>query len=273
MKRFLSLFLIMTLCLVVGSVSVFAAGSVVAELKGSDKGAFQVDTTLYEPAQKEGDVLVLGNQGDFAGYVFKDVEPGVYKLGLYVDLEELGSSGQIRLNPKVKDSTGKNGERKCWIDFPVDSEINGEANPIVAAYEGASGSKVVLVGVFTVPEGYDTVECGFWVDGSSYVGKLEKVVLATSDYNMVESGYTLLKEDSYGDAKFNEDPDQKLLAADGDWVASGKATEDPKGEDPTEKPTEKPKTEEPAKTGDASMLVTLIVAASAAIGGFKAKKK
>lgn len=266
-KKLVSLFLVFALVLAFSSISVFGAGSVVKEIAGNDGGKDDA----------------VGAQADFYGYIFEGVEPGVYKLGFYFDIDKHRTDDcQLRVSPKVLDSTGTNAERRAWFDF----RWNDKA---VTTYDESGKEKILMVAVVNIPEGYDKIDAGYWQDDKSFEGTLEKVVLATSDYNMSNDDYWLMGEINYRQSiegtredyvdpnrSFGEDADQKLLAAEGSWVASG-AAEEPKGEDPTDKPTEKPTdkpgTEKPAETSDASMLVTLLVAGAATVGGLKARKK
>lgn len=239
MKKFLAVLLAIAIVMVLSTAHIFAAGKIVKTVE----------------TNKE-----IKGQADYYGHVFEDVEPGVYKIGYYFDVENYNGGRQVRISPKVQ---GSSGERRCWFDFRLTPQV-------VEKYQDSGLDKMLMVVVINIPEGYNRIDAGLWQDNETIIGTLEKVVLATHDYNMYDNDYYLLGEMNYrgnleGDSDhsgttFGEDPEQKLLAPEGSWTPSGETTGDPK-------------TETPGGTGDTSVLFALIAAGAASFGGLKLRRK
>lgn len=263
MKKVWSVALMLVLVFALGTVSIYAAGSVKTTLAGA------VAATGEHEAEKEGDAIKLGKQADFYGFKFENVTPGVYKIGYYMNLTGVTEGKQMRISPKV---TGANaGELRCWIDYKV------------VDYKEDLDGKVILVIVITVPEGYDTIDAGYYNEEDAYQGTLEKVVLATGDYSFQDAGYTLIDEKSYGDAAFGEDPDKKLLPEDGAWTPSKEGGSDTNnGNHNTDGSNNGSNNGNhngnnngtiPPKTGDPGLIAAILLAGAALAGGIKLKKK
>lgn len=205
----------------------------------------------------------IGPSGDNYGMVFADLPAGVYKVAYYLTIDSARDGAQMRISPRV-------GNYRCWIDWKTTEEMNGHVGVKTFMTENDT-NKVVLVNVITVPENGLAIDAGFWQDENAYVGTLDKVVLATDGYNFVnETEYTWVDEKGYRsndpNTTFGEDSEQKILAVEDDWTMSTRP-----GDDSGDK-EEGGNTDVPV-TGDISMMVALLAAGAAAVGGIKLRRK
>ena len=211
MKKIICIALLMMCLLSFASVSVYGAGTIV----GSHNGAVGAGGTwdgVYEKEAK-GDSLVMCFSGDAFGYVFEDVPAGVYKIAHYLSLDSMEYGKRIRISPRV---SSESSQLRCWVDWYT-ADVIATVSDVLNDDQG----KIILVSVITVPWDGAHIDVGFWQDTGAYVGTLDKVVLATADYDFYDDTYALVGEKSYdADHVFNEDPEQKLLGIEGSWVSS-----------------------------------------------------
>jgi len=240
MKKLLALILVLVVIMAISAMPVYAAGQVVGTVNANKN---------------------FSGSADYYGHVFENLQPGIYKIGYYFKVDNFSSGKQVRISPRVQSTTVQPNERRCWFDFRFTPAVT-------EAYQKSGKNKILMVVVLNVPEGYTKIDAGFWQDDQTIVGTLEKVVLATHDYNFWNKDYFLMGEINYrmqmeGDGdhsntSFGEDPGAQLLAPAGSWVPS--AQPDDSGE-------------QPKPTGDASMVLTMLVAGAAAFGALKLRKK
>lgn len=280
MKKVLGVIIAMAMLISLVTVNVSAAGSVVGTLNGSVGATGTWDGGVDKVA--DGDSLEIELSGDAYGFVFENLEPGIYKIAYYLNLEAIATGKQMRISPRVTNN-GAN-ELRCWIDMKTDKALEVLSDNDADADE--DGGKIILVAVITVPEGYNRIDVGAWQDQGAYVGLLDKVVLATGDYAFdVDGEYALASEIGNWEHR-NEDAEDKLFATEG-WVNSFEAETDggeegdgdinvdegnnDQGNDDAGE--EDNGTTDVPVTGDASALLALVAAGAAAFGGLKLRKR
>ena len=286
MKKVLGIIIAMAMLITLTTVNVSAAGSVVGTLNGSVGATGTWDGNVEKVA--DGDSLEIELSGDAYGFIFENLEPGIYKIAYYMDLETIATGKQMRISPRVTNN-GAN-EHRCWVDFRTDAVLENLSENDADADE--DGGKIVLVAVITVPEGYNRIDVGAWQDSGAYVGLLDKVVLATGDYAFPVNGEYALGNEIGNTGTFGEDSGNLLHAADG-WVNSFEAVVDggeegdgdinvdegngdegnaDAGNDDAGNDEDNGTTDAP-QTGDVSALLALVAAGAAAFGGLKLRKR
>ncbi len=272
MKKVLGVIVVLAMVLSLATVNVFAAGSVIGELKGSVGATGTWDGDVEKVA--DGDSLEIELSGDAYGFVFENLEPGIYKIGYYMTLDSIATGKQIRISPRVTNNGAD--EHRCWVDFRTDAVLENLAE--IDADADEDGGKILLVAVITVPEGYNRIDVGAWQDSGAYVGLLDKVVLATGDYAFEVNGEYALGNEIGNTGTFGEDSGNLLQAADG-WVNSYEA-EANDGEGSNEGTNDEGTNDEGSnddvtvpETGDVSAMLALVAAGAAAFGGLKLRKR
>lgn len=210
MKKTLGVLITFFLLLTLATTSVYAEPAIIDTLNGSQGARDSWDGSHAKEAS--GDSLKLYYQGDAYGYEFDDVQAGVYKIGFYITTESLAYDKRMRVSPRVS----VNGtDLRCWIDWSTSYTLQ-----ILSDALDDEKGKILLVSVINVPADDAFIDVGFWQDTGAYVGTLDKVVLATADYDFKDNEYVLIEEKSYGTSVFSEDPGAQLLAPAGSWTAS-----------------------------------------------------
>lgn len=233
MKKLLGIMLAFMMVLSLVTVNVFAEPAIIGELKGSTAATGTWDGDV--PKEAEGDSLMMELSGDAYGFVFENLEPGIYKIGYYLNLEFMATGKQIRISPRVT-ANGAN-EIRCWIDIPVNDVLTNLED--MDADVDEDGGKVLLVAVITVPEGYNKIDVGAWQDEGAFIGLLDKVVLATGDYVFDADGDYALGAEKGNSVHRDEDPNDLLFAED-DWVDSYEMDEPNEVPVVTDEPTATP---------------------------------
>lgn len=218
MKRAVGVMIVCLLVFAVSAVAVYGEPAVIGALNGS-VGAHGNWEGEY-PKEASGDGLKMCYSGDAFGYQFEDVPAGVYKIAHYITVDSLDYGKRIRISPRV---TYRNTEVRCWIDWYT-ADVIASLSDVLDADSG----KILLVSVINVPVDGADIDVGFWQDTGAYIGTLDKVVLATAEYDFQTTEYLLIGEKSYAaDHVFNEDPEQRLLAPEGSWAASTVTMKEP----------------------------------------------
>ena len=277
MKKIVNVILLLLLMSLCNTILVYGEPAIIGTRNGSD-GAGGTWDGVYEK-EADGDSLKLCYSGDAFGYVFADVPAGVYKIAHYMTLDSMDYGKRIRISPRVSHG---NSQVRCWVDWYT-ADVIAKLSDLTDADHG----KIILVSVIQVPKDGMYIDIGFWQDTGAYVGALDKVVLATEDYDFQEEEYVLIGEKSYdADHVFNEDPEQLLLAGEGTWTPSTMIEKEPAPTIGTEeKPSETPKeseTEEETAPAPAmvdyiqlGLLIAIIVTVVVGVVGviFLVKKK
>lgn len=210
MKKALGVIISFLLLLTLSTTAVYAEPTIVGTLNGSVGATGTWDGG--HARETKGDSLKIYYQGDTYGYYFDDVPAGVYKIGFYITTESICFDKRMRVSPRVN----VNGtELRCWIDWSTSDTLQMLSD----AFDDEKG-KILLVSVINIPADGALIDVGFWQDAGAYIGTLDKIVLATADYDFKDNAYVLINEKSYGDSVFNEDPGAQLLAPEGSWTAS-----------------------------------------------------
>lgn len=241
MKRALGVFLFILFLLISNTVMVFGEPAIIGSVNGSAGAHGNWDET--HPKEAIGDSLKMCYSGDAFGYEFKDVPAGVYKIAHYITLDEVNYGKRIRISPRV--SYG-NTQIRCWVDWKTEDVIG-----VLSDVLDADCGKIIFVSVIQIPKDHADIDVGFWQDTGAYIGTLDKVVLATADYDFQDTEYLLIGEKSYdADHVFNEDPEQQLLAPEGSWTASAENREESTAVPQITQPTAATGTELPDKTAE-----------------------
>lgn len=210
MKKTLGIILSFFLLIALGTTAVFAEPTVVGTLNGA-VGASGTWEGGYA-RETAGDSLKIYYQGDIYGYYFEDVPAGVYKIGFYITTESICFDKRMRVSPRVNVNGS---ELRCWIDWSTSDTLQKLSD----ALDDEKG-KILFVSVIKVPADGALIDVGFWQNAGAYIGTLDKIVLASADYDFKDNEYVLIDEKSYGDSVFTEDPGSQLLAPEGSWTAS-----------------------------------------------------
>ncbi len=211
MKKALGVIILCLFVFAFSSTAVYGEPAIIGALNGAvgARGNWGGDY----PKEAIGHGLKMYYSGDAFGYEFENVPAGVYKIAHYITLDSLDYGKRIRISPRV---TFRKTEIRCWIDWYTADTIATLSDVL-----DADSGKILLVSIINVPVDGADIDVGFWQDTGAYIGTLDKVVLATSDYDFQDAEYLLIGEKSYdADHTFNEDPEQQLLAPEGSWVAS-----------------------------------------------------
>lgn len=218
MKKAVAVIILFLLVFVSSTTAVYGSPTILGTLNGA-VGA-QGNWNGGYAKEASGDSLKMCYSGDAFGYKFEDVPAGVYKIAHYITLDSTDYGKRIRISPKV---TFRNTELRCWVDWYTADTI-ATLSDVLDADKG----KIIFVSIINVPRDGADIDVGFWQDTGAYIGTLDKVVLATADYDFQDAEYLLIGEKSYdADHTFNEDPEQQLLAPEGSWVASTVTTKEP----------------------------------------------
>jgi hypothetical protein len=206
------------------------------------------DGNLPRKAGTDGKQLLLepDNAGNIWGFYAKGLKAGVYKVGYYMTITNITDEGsRMRFKPYGGDT---------YLDMNYSDLKQHE------------GKKVLVVAPIKLTEDRESTEVGAWM-GRGLNGTLDKIVIATSDYNfMANKDFTLIKE-SVADSG----PDENK-PAEGEWTPSA-AVEEPTDPEPTDpEPTDDPG-DGNNQTSDAPILMTLILAGASSLGALKLKKK
>ena len=184
----------------------------------------------------KGLIMKTDQAGNVWGFYAKNVKAGVYKVGYYITLESVD---------------GDNDDRVLrFKPFGEDAYLNYTK----AELKPHEGKKILVVSLFKLNEDRETVEVGLW-KGRGWEATLDKLVIATSDYN------------------FANDPDYELIIERGPHDKGGSYVEPGEDEWVVSEKTEEPKTEEPKPTSDASVMIPLLVAGAAAFGALKLRRR
>ena len=214
MKKVLVVFLLLLSILFCNIVTTFGEPAIIGSVSGSAGATGTWDGV--HPKEAAGDSLKMCYSGDAFGYQFKNVPAGVYKIAHYITLDSMTFGKRIRISPRV---TYRNSQIRCWVDWYTVDVIAKTSDAL-----GADKGKIILVSVINIPKDNADIDVGFWQDTGAYIGTLDKVVLASADYDFQNEDYLLFGEKSYdADHVFNEDPEQQLLAPADGWVASTEA--------------------------------------------------
>lgn len=218
MKKALGVIILCLLVFACSTTAVYGEPAIIGSLNGS-VGARGNWSENYSK-EASGDSLKMCYSGDAFGYEFEDVPAGVYKIAHYITVDSMDYGKRIRISPRV---TFRNTEIRCWIDWYTADTI-ATLSDVLDDDKG----KILFVSIINVPRDGADIDVGFWQDTGAYIGTLDKVVLATADYDFQDTEYLLIGEKSYdADHTFNEDPEQQLLAPEGSWVASMVTTKEP----------------------------------------------
>lgn len=218
MKKAMGVIILCLLVFAFSTTAVYGEPAIIGSLNGSvgARGNWEGDY----PREASGDSLKMCYSGDAFGYEFEDVPAGVYKIAHYITLDSMDYGKRIRISPRV---TFRNTEIRCWVDWYTADTI-----AILSDLLDDDKGKIIFVSIINVPKDGADIDVGFWQDTGAYIGTLDKVVLATADYDFQDTEYLLIGEKSYdADHTFNEDPEQQLLAPEGSWVASTVTTKEP----------------------------------------------
>lgn len=189
---------------------VYAEPAIISTLDGAEGAQDTWDGNHAKEA--DGNGLKLYYQGDAYGFFFDNVPAGVYKIAFYINADSICNGKRLRVSPRVN---ANGSEMRCWIDWSTTYTLQ-----ILSDALDDEKGKFILVSVINVPADDASIDVGFWQDTGAYIGTLDKIVLATADYDFKDNEYVLIDEKSYGDNVFTEDPGRLLLADEDSWTTS-----------------------------------------------------
>lgn len=254
MKKLLGILLVIMLVLSMSSVELFAAeATIVKELKGSEGSAHgeaytknETDGTLKTTEEYNGHVF--NYNADLVGF-----EGKIVKTAFYATIHDVtNDSGSLKVNPAIKG-------QDPWLEGSADLPYDALSDYI--------GKKVLIVGAFTVEEGYNSVEARLWVT-SGLVMTVHKVVIAPNEYNFAnDAEYELIFEET--DPNDSNAIENMIVSEKTEPQTSPEPTQTT---EPTE-PTKTPGDVENSKTADADLFVTCTAMVVSGLYSIKLRKK
>ncbi len=191
-----------------------------SEIRVSVKGTYEAN---YPESglvgEKELNDTWPSGSGDYYygdNYKFTNVVPGVYKIAYTISGVDVKSDDwQMRISPKVRSCDGF--ERRCWVDFRYVSKVGASVT------ENDLGDKIMVVAVITVPEGYDSIDPGAYIESGDNAGlgsNIDSIRLYTGDYDLAKVTDYQWASETANLSTFNEDSGGLLRALNGTWKPS-----------------------------------------------------